>query len=168
MGDFGPRLSDAKPKLSEQALTLTHSECNIPLVSDKLRESLAIPKIAEEPEICRTLPESQVNFAQLFLTEPSRPSEPFSFSETNKAFLFEPTHPVGNGSRSVSKEFCNLSAAQALGHKENSVQSVIVAGFIRASDFVLKGEHHIFTVGKFCSSHSGISIPPWTSMRNYL
>jgi hypothetical protein len=139
------------------------------LLDNKLGESLSIPKIGKEPAICGTLYESKANhLIQLLFAEPSRPSRPFSFSKTGKTFLFEPTHPIRNGSRGVSKEFCYFSATQSLSHKENSVQSVIVARFIRAPDFVLQGEHHIFTISKFCSSHGETTIPPWKIMRNYL
>jgi hypothetical protein len=45
---------------------------------------------------------------------------------------------------------------------------MIVTRLFRASDFILKGEHHVLTFDYLDSSHSGGNIPLNYSMRNYL
>lgn len=166
-GDFGPRLSETKPKLPEHTLALKHPQCDAPLAGNKLGERLSVPKIGKKPAICWTLSESKAKFLQLLFAEPSRSPGSFSFTKAGKAFFFELTHPIGNCSRGVSKEFHNVLAVQALSYKEDSVQAVIVARFTRALDFVLQGDLHIFTISKFGSLHDGITIPPWNAMGNY-
>jgi len=96
-------------------------------------------------------------------TKPELPEEPLTLTHSKcalKAILFKPTHPISYRSRGVFKESCNLSAAQAPSHKKNSVQSVAVTRFVRAPDFILKGEHHLFRIGDLGFSHGGTNIPP--------
>ena len=168
MRDLRPGLSETKAELPEKPLALAHSQCDSPPHGNKLRESLSIPEIGAKAEICRTLSESLGDLLQLLSAESSWPPRPFSFSKTGKAFVFKPSHPIGNRPGSVPKESRYFSATQALSHKKNSVQSVIVAGFVRSADFILEGEHHLFRVSDFGFSHGGNSISPWAFVRNYL
>jgi hypothetical protein len=160
MSDLRPELPETKPELPEEPLTLTHSKCDTPLHFHKLREGLSIPEIGAQSDIRRTLPKGLANLFQLLFAESSWSTRSLSFGKTRKAIHFKPTHPISYRSRGVSKESCNLSAAQALSHKKNSVQSVAVTRFVRTPDFILKGEHHLFRIGGLGFSHGGTDIPP--------
>jgi hypothetical protein len=108
------------------------------------------------------------DFFQLFLAESAWPARPFAFGQTGETFLLEAAHPISNGSRSITEKPCDFSAAQALRNKKKSMQPVVVARLLRAADFILQGEHHVFTFGNLDSPHSERNIPLCHLMRNYL
>jgi len=160
IGNLGPGHPQAKSKLSEETLALADSQSNVPLLSDKRRESLSIPKIGAKSPIRWAASKSRADLFQLFGTESPWPTGSLPLSQTGKTFLFEAANPISNSSGGVPKELCNFAAAQALCHKKKSVQPVIVASLFRAADFILEGEHHILTFDDLDSSHSGENIPP--------
>ncbi len=168
IGNLGPRHAQAKSKLSEEALALADSQSNVPLLSDKLREGLSIPKIGAKSPVHWATSKSTADLFQLFGAESLWPASSVPLSQAGKTFFLEAAHPISNSSRGVPKEPCNFAAAQALCHKKKSVQPMIVTSLFRAADFILEGEHHVLTFDDLDSSHSGKSIPLCRSMRNYL
>lgn len=159
VGNHGSWLSHAKAKLSEKPLALPHPQSDSPPYGDKRRKSLSIPQVGGKSILHRAFSQSLRDFLQLFTTKPAWAARPLDFCKPGKPLIFKPLHPVGNCSGSISKESGNLSAAQALSHKKNSVQPVIVARLIRSADFILESEHHFFGISDFGFSHSGMSVP---------
>ncbi len=140
-GDKGARLAQAEAKLSKQPLTLSHAQINLPLLSNKSRQGFAVPQVRGKAEIFRRLPQCRGNLRQLFLGQSLRSSRAVSFNQSGKAFLIIASHPICHGAMSVAKKCGYLTAAYALGHQKDAVQSMIIARFLRPTNFLLQGRN---------------------------
>ncbi len=168
IGDLRPRLAQAKSKLPEQTLALAHPQGDLPLLSDKLTESLSIPEIGTGFPVHRTASKSTADLFQLFGVESPRSARPVPLSQASKAFLFESLHPIGNCPRSISQERGNFCATQSLRNHQYTMQPVVVTRFIRAANLILQGQNDDFWFGEVDSFHSASRVAPINLFRNYL
>ena len=143
MSDFGSWLAQAKPELSEETLTLSDTQGNSPPFGDKLRQRLAVPKIATEPEIAWGFSQSATNLLQLLITESSWSTRPVPICQPGKAFYFKSVNPVSNGPGGIPQEQGNFCATQPLRNQQYAMQPMIVTGFIRPTNLILQGQNDI-------------------------
>jgi hypothetical protein len=59
----------------------------------------------------------------------------------------EALDPVLDRARGVAQDLCHLGTGQSLGHQQDAVQPVIVAGFFRASDLIVERQNNVLPVG---------------------
>jgi len=137
-GNKRTRLAQAEAKLSKQPLTLSHAQINLPLLSNKSSQGFAIPEVRRKAEIFRRLPQRRGNLRQMFLGQSLRSSRAVPFDQSGKAFLIIAPHPICHGTMGVSKKSGNLTAAHALSHKQDTVQSMIIPRFLRPTNLLLQ------------------------------
>ena len=155
-GDLGPRLAQPKAQLSEQTLALTHAHGDAVLLLDPDRQRLAIPEGSAQPDLPRHLAKRCVDLCQLLLIQPPRPPRPLSLAQTRQALLLETANPILHRPRCVAQQPGHLRAGHSLRHKEHTMEAVVVAGILRASDLILQSQYDAFSVRNAKWSHSSM------------
>ena len=85
--------------------------------------------------------------------------------EAGQAFLFEPMHPVGYGSRRIAKQSRKLSTAVSPGNQQGAVQPMVIARLRRPTDLIPQRENDTLYIGYRALFHS-IKITDPADMRN--
>lgn len=119
--------AEAKSQLAKEPLTLPRFEIHLQFLIQKSRERLTVPNSAAFNScFARSLAQGDLHFHQLVRIQPSRATRTFSFGETRQSGFVEAMNPVFNRPRRVSQNASSLTAAQALGNQQDTMQAVIV------------------------------------------
>ena len=153
-GDLGPRLAQPKAQLPEQALALTHAQRDAVLLSDPDRQRFAIPQIAAQPGLPRRLAKSRADLFQLLLIQAPGPPSSLSLAQTYQALLLATANPILHRPRRVAQQPGHLGAGHSLGYQQHTVEAVVVAGILGASDLILQSEDDAVRVGYAQWSHA--------------
>ena len=153
-GDLGPRLAKPKAQLPEQALALTHAQRDAVLLSDPDRQRFAIPQIAAQPGLPRRLAKSRADLFQLLLIQAPGPPSSLSLAQTYQALLLATANPILHRPRRVAQQPGHLGAGHSLGYQQHTVEAVVVAGILGASDLILQSEDDAVRVGYAQWSHA--------------
>ena len=134
-------LAQAEAKLSKQSLALSYAQINLPLLGDKSSQGFAVPKVRRKAEIFRRFSQRHGNLCQLFLGESLRSSRSVCLDQSGQALLFIAPHPICHSAMGVSQKSGYLPAAHALGHKEDTVQPMVISRFLRPTNLLLQGRN---------------------------
>jgi predicted nicotinamide N-methyase len=137
LGEHWSGLAQPEPELTKQSLALTHAQANAVLVFDPGRQRLAVPQINRQTDIARSAAQNAVDFPQLCRVQPRRTSRALALGQARQSSLLKPTYPVLHRPWRVAEQTPHFRAGQALSHQQNTVQSVVIARFLRTLDLLL-------------------------------
>ena len=130
-------LAQPKTKLAEQALTLAHTQPEaVPLVNPR-RQGFAVPEIDLHAGITGNRTKHSIDLIDLRCTQSPRPARPLSFSQTRQTILLKFPNPVFHGTGSITQQPPDIRASHTLGDQQDTVQAVIISGFLRTLDLLL-------------------------------
>ena len=137
LSDHRPRFAHPESQLPEQSLALPYPQIDAVLPFDPTRQHLAVPQIPTEACLTGHLTQDRVDSLNLLLVQASWPPGAITLQKSSQPHLFKRMYPILNRSRCVPQQCRRFRARQTLRHEQHTVQSMIVARFIRSSDLVL-------------------------------
>jgi hypothetical protein len=168
-----PGLTQTKVHLLEDALTLMHTESDLVALLEMRRQQLAVSQVSNMTEIRGIAAQVASQSRPLLGIQASRSSRALAITHSLKSLLLKAFDPALHGATVFAKKSCNLLATVATSQKQQTVQSVVVPGFIRAEIFLLNRDSHDLWIGNFELTHvhslNTIRSPYWKIfMRHYL
>ena len=167
MSNLRPWFTEPEAQRPEEALTLTDTQMHRELLLDEGGQRLAVPEVRRDAYRLGRLSECTANDLQLFGSQARWPARPLFLLQTSQAILAIGAYPVLVSARGIAQRRCCLAAGHALGHEQNSMESVIIAGFVGAVDFVLESQNGQGGVRDGQRLHTNMK-PLFCSMRKYL
>ena len=154
MGDQRSGLTQTKPQLTEEPLALPHSQRDAEPLVDEGCQSFSIPQTSYQAKVFGFLAQNFLELVQLFLLQPRRTPRPLAIDQAGQPLLLEAMHPVLHCPWRISQQASHLATAHPLGYQQQSVQTVIVACFLRTSDLILQSEDHSISIRDLEFSHA--------------
>lgn len=167
MCDLGPRLPQTETQRLEQALALPNTQIDAKLPTQIGAQRLAVPEIGGQSRLFRRFSQNLPDDLQVFLSQSSRPSRATTLLKARQAGTFKISNPILQRAWGIPKHGGRLSASHALRDKQDSMQTVIVAGLIRPTDLVLQCQNHHGRIGNRQWPHTNMK-PRFCCMRKYL
>ena len=167
MCELGPRLPQTEAQRSEQTLALPNTKIDAKFPMQIGGQRLAVPEIGGPSRLFRWLSQNLPDDLQRFLSQTSRPSRATTLLKARQAGTFKISDPILQRAWGVPKHGGRLSASHALRDKQDSMQTVIVAGLIGPTDLVLQCQNHHGRINDRQWPHTNMK-PRFCSMRNNL
>jgi hypothetical protein len=117
------------------------------LLAQMMRKQLSIPKILAVSQVSRVDAQIFLQLRPSLFIQLLRAARALLFAQTTKAAGFETMHPTLNGRGMFSEQIRHFIATLSLANQKHSMQSMIVARFIRAVNLLLEGYFHRSGVG---------------------
>jgi hypothetical protein len=109
-------------------------------------QQLAIPEVLLITQIARMQAQIPLQCRPNLVAQSSRPTLPFPLTQAGEATLLKAMHPTLDGGGMLAEPVGDVIAAMALPHEQDAVQSVVVAGFIGATNLLLERDSHGFRI----------------------
>jgi len=144
-----------KTHLDENALALTHSKRSAGSQAKGLREELAIPQMSGKNEYLGIVSQIAVRRGLLLGIRCRLPVQTLAFAHAFQAVGFKPLDPAWHGAPMRAEQVGYLLKSLAARYQQQTVQPLVAARLIVASDFLLDSGSHHFRIGKFQFAHGG-------------
>lgn len=167
VGNQRAGFAQSKAPLPEQALALPDPQMDLEALLDPGAQGFSIPQRAAQPQVARGLAQGPVNLPELRFAQASRASRTLAFGQPRETLGFKMAHPVLDRAGSVAQQAPDFRARRPLGHQEDPMETVIVAGFLRTANLVLQAQNHRSRIIDLQRSHADMK-PQVLTMRNYL
>jgi hypothetical protein len=119
-------------------------------------EKLSFPEILTISELMGGSPEITANGVQRTFIKSGRTSGSRYIFQTRKAAPFKAFHPVLYSTRAVPKKFCNLITTESSTYQQDSMKSMVIAGYLRSYNLLLYSNSHDVLVFDFKFAHSSL------------
>jgi hypothetical protein len=153
------RFSQTKFRLAENSLTLAHSQINAVQFSQMPGKPFAFPEILGGRKVSRTPLQIAIDGLTQGFTEPSLPSLPLAVMRPLEAAFFKTMHPTFAGARVLPEDVSNIAAVKALRDQKNSMQPMVIAGFLGPQNLLLYCNSHNLWIKDFEFAHVHVLLP---------
>ena len=153
LGNNRARFPATKPQLAKQTLALPNSELNAVTLRQVVTEEFSVPKILGIPQLPRRQTQIASNLLDGFLVHGAWTPRAETFLQTGKATLFESFNPVLNRAAALPQHLRDFRTTESRTNKQNSVQPVVITGFLGPSDFFLDRESDKLRIFDFQFAH---------------
>src|SRR5574337_1193026 len=147
LGNPRARFAETEAELTKQTLALTHPQVDSVLLLDPGTQRLAIPDIAVQPDLPRRAAKNRVYPPQLLGAQPTRPTRSLAFHQARQPAILKALHPTLDGPDSVAQQARAFRTCHALCHQQDPMQAVVVARFLRSSNFILQSQNDVRRIG---------------------
>ena len=167
VGDQGARFAQPEAPLPKQALALTHAQAHLEVALDPGTQSFPVPQRAPQADLARGAAEHLIHLLQLRVIQPPGTPGAFPFEQSGQTSFFKASNPILYRSGRVSQQSAGLRTGHALSDQQNSMEPVIIAGFLGTTNLVLKPKNDSGCISNLEWSHAFMK-PQFFVMRNYL
>jgi hypothetical protein len=164
MCNLGPRLPQTEAQGLEQSLALPNTEVDAKLPPQIGAQRFPVPKVGGQPGLLGWFPQNLPNDLQVLISQASRPTRATPLLKASQPGTFKVSNPILQCAWSVPKDVGCLPAGHALRDKQDSMQTVIVAGLIRPADLVLQRQNENRCIGDRQWPHTNMK-PLFCSVR---
>jgi hypothetical protein len=154
MGDQRAGFPQAESHLAEQALTLPHTQVNIMKLFQVMGEDFSVPEILRVSKLPWVSPQITIDGFPLGIAKTSRPALPFAFMQSSETAVLKTLHPAFNSTRILPEDIGYVITVKPVSNQEDAMQPVIVAGFLRAQDFLLHCNPHDLRIRDLQFTHA--------------
>jgi hypothetical protein len=133
------RLTQAKPQLSEDALTLTHAQSDLVALREVCGQQLAVPQVSNMTEITGATAQVAFQCSPLLGIQASRSAMALTIAHAVQSVFFKAFDPTLNGAPVFTKKIGNLLATLAARQKQQAVQSMVITRLVGPGDLLLDG-----------------------------
>jgi hypothetical protein len=147
-------LSPPETQAPKQSLTLADSQLGSVPLPQMMGQELAVPQVLFITQVARMqaqIPLELLPGPNLYAT---RPTFSLSLTQAGKTAFLEPMHPPLNGGGVLAKPVGHVIAAMPLAHQQHTMQTVIVTGFIGATDLLLERDSHGLSIADLQCFHA--------------
>ena len=167
VGDQRARFAQPEALLPKQPLALTHAQAHLKAPLDPGTQSFPIPQRAAQADVARGTAPHLIHRWQSRVIQPAGAPGTFSFHQSGQASFFKAPNPILHRAGRIPQQSARLRAGQALGDQQHPVEPMIIAGFFRTTNLVLKSQNDSCCLGNSEWSHA-LMKPQFFKMRNYL
>jgi hypothetical protein len=158
--------------LTEQTLALPDSQGYAKPLFKMMTKKFPIPKVLSISEFTGIATELRGNFSKDGFLYPAGTTRAGCLFQTCKTTFFKTMDPVLNSTGAVAEKLCDFVTAEAVTDQQDSMEAMVIPGFLGSHDFLLNSYLHYVCCFYFQSTHafflSAISIAKTWTMRKYL
>ncbi len=165
--DLGRRFPQTEAQRLKQPLALPNTQTDAKLPAQIGTQRFPIPKIGGQPRLFGGGPQNLPDDLQVLLSQSAWPSRTMALLKASQPRSFKVSNPILQCAWGVPKHSGCLPAGHALRHKQDGMQTVIVAGLIGPADLVLQRPNHHGRIGNRQWPHTNMK-PLFCSIRKYL
>lgn len=156
-GDLRSGLAEAEPQVAKDPLALPDTQFHPVPLSQVLGEQFTVPQGGFIPKVRRTAPEILAQPGPLACIQRSRSARALTFPQTIQSMRLKGPDPALHRTPVLTEQFGHLSTALAAGDQQQTMQPMVISGFLGADNFLLDGNAHDVGVGNFQFPHDSTS-----------
>jgi hypothetical protein len=153
MGNNWPRFSQSESHLAKKALTLPHAQTNVMKCFQVMGKKFAVPKVLHVPKVSWFSTQIAMDDLPLGFIKASWSPLPFTFMQAREAAFFKTLYPSFDSTRVLPENMGNVIAVETLSNQQDTMQPVIISGFLRSQNFLLHCNPHNFLVRDLQFTH---------------
>jgi hypothetical protein len=156
----------------EQTLALAQADTHLIEFRQMMTEQFPIPEVLLVAQVTGGTTEISGDAFGVFRFQRRGTPRAFLVAQPGQAAILEASDPPGHAARALSEDLGGLVATVSFTNQKQSMESVVVAGFLRTKNFLLNRQFDNVSIVDGQGSHA--LFPPATmverndAMRNYL
>jgi hypothetical protein len=155
-GDEWAGLAAAESHLPENPLTLAHAQVDRTRFLQVVGQQLTVPEVLAITILPGRLTQCLFQPRPLRGANARRSTWALPVEQSPKPIPIEPMHPPLDGHRVFAKVLGHVVTTQSVADQENPMQTVIIARFLRALNFLLQGYLHDFVIVNSQLAHNTV------------
>jgi hypothetical protein len=148
--------SPPETQAPKQSLTLADSQLSSVALPQMMGQELAVPQVLFITQVARMQAQIPLELLPGPILYATRPTFSLCLTQAGETAFLEPMHPPLNGGGVLAEPVGHVITAMPLAHQQHAMQTVIVTGFIGATDLLLERDSHCLSIGNLQCFHAEI------------